>query len=119
MPAAKRLLAVLLFCGAADASALELVTPRFSVMITVHCEEGSVSCDNVTYRGVNRKTGAAVVLKGRTHHTLCADGVTPCRFLGYVFKKGNIRYFVGEDGTLTVTRGEREVLVSEQGEWKY
>lgn len=52
-------------------------------------------------------------------HTLCSDGVTPCRFLGYEFMNGNIAYRVFESGLLQVVRGENEVLVEEQGEWPY
>jgi hypothetical protein len=96
-----------------------LTTPNYVVTITRNCEEGNVTCSNVTYHGVSKKTGKAITLKGTTKHTKCADGVTPCRFLGYEFKSGNITYLVLESGTLQVFRGESEVLIDEQGEWKY
>jgi hypothetical protein len=99
--------------------AAELKTPNFNITVTSLCEEGNVSCDKITYVGVNRKTGASIKLKGRTHHTTCADGTTPCKFLGYVFNNGNIQYFVSEDGYLLVTRNNHEVLLREKGKWRY
>lgn len=103
---------------AVSARADTLLTPSFSIEIKVHCAEGDVSCDKVGYVGKNRKTGSAVSLRGKTLHTLCADGVTPCRFLGYEFKNGDVRYRVLESGELLVTQGKK-VLVQEQGEWRY
>ena len=97
-----------------------LVTENHKVSLTVMCPEGSVTCDRVRYVGVHRKTGETTALTGRTMHTTCADGVTACRFLGYRFKKGKLRYFVWESGqtaTLEVRRG-RQVLLAEQGEWE-
>jgi hypothetical protein len=111
------LLPALCFC-AASSWAGTLTTPSFIVDIKVQCAEGNVSCDKVDYVGKSRKTGKSIALHGKTMHTLCADGVTPCRFLGYEFWNGKINYRVGEDGTLLVTQG-RKVLVSEKGEWKW
>ena len=102
-----------------EARSAELTTPSFRITIATHCDEGSVSCDKVSYIGVNKKSGATIKLRGATHHTICADGVTPCRFLGYVFDNGNMQYFVSDEGTLQVTRNGREVLVQESGVWKY
>lgn len=114
----KRLAAPLLLLAGNTAPAADtLVTDSFEVSIDVRCAEGSVGCDDVRYRGVNRKTGQAISLKGRTEHTLCADRVTPCRFLGYVFRNGNVTYRVGENGTLAVTRGPT-VLLQEAGAWR-
>lgn len=98
------------------AGALELETPHYKVRITPQCEEGEVSCDQVDYLGTHKENGRSLKLRGRTHHTLCADGVTPCRFLGYIFRRGNTTYWVGEDGTLRVTTGKR-LLLEERGEW--
>ena len=96
-----------------------LTTTNYVVTISQNCKEGNVTCDNVTYHGVSKKTGRGITLKGTTKHTKCADGVTPCRFLGYEFKSGNITYLVLESGLLQVWRGKSEVLVDEKGEWKY
>ena len=96
-----------------------LTTPKYIVTISVNCEEGNVTCDKVTYKGVSKKTGDSIELKGSTWHTKCSDGVTPCRFLGYKFKNGNITYNVLESGMLQVIQGDSKVLLEESGTWKY
>ncbi|AMK76663.1 hypothetical protein A1342_19045 [Methylomonas methanica] len=109
---------VLIFCSqlcAADT----LTTASYVVTITRHCEEGDVSCNNVSYHGVSKKTGKSIDLKGSAKHAMCADGVTPCQFLGYQFKTGNISYLVLESGALRVVKGDKDVLVDEMGEWTY
>lgn len=103
--------------GAQAQDTLVLDTPRYEVRIDVQCDEGSVSCDRVHYRGLSRQSGKALSLRGSTAHTTCADGVTPCRFLGYEFTNGATRYFVSDEGELVVSRGER-VLVQEVGTWR-
>lgn len=95
-----------------------LVTPNYVVTIERHCAEGNVTCDDVTYTGESRKSGNSITLTGTTRHTLCADGVTPCRFLGYQFENGDVTYFVTETGKLEVVRNETEILVSEEGHWR-
>ncbi|PTY36197.1 hypothetical protein BGP77_02470 [Saccharospirillum sp. MSK14-1] len=95
-----------------------LETEHYSVSITVHCAEGNVTCDNVTYEGTSKRSGSAIKLNGTTWHTECADG-SPCRFLGYRFANGNVHYRVHQDGLLEVVRGESDVLVSETGQWHY
>jgi hypothetical protein len=107
----------IVFGFAATASAETLQTKNFEVNITSNCAEGEVTCDNVSYRGINRKTGDSISLTGKTLHQLCADNVTPCRFLGYEFINGNYRYLVTSDGTLQVYRGNKLIL-SEQGTWQ-
>lgn len=99
-----------------------LETENHLVEITVRCPEGYVTCDRVTYQGVNKKTGAAITLRGETMHHPCADGVTPCRFLGYRFRNGKHVYLVwedadGEQGTLEIRAG-RQTLLTERGTWK-
>jgi hypothetical protein len=112
-----QLLAIALFLIAASVSASTLTTPSYRIQI-----EGSgeylVSCDTVKYIGVSRKTGKSIRLSGRTVHTVGADGITPSHFLGYEFKNGRTRYFVGEDGELRVTRGSK-VLLQETGLWEW
>ena len=96
-----------------------LSTKNHVVTIHVNCEEGNVTCDKVTYHGVSKKSGKSITLEGTTKHTICADGVTPCRFIGYEFKNGNITYLVLESGLLQVVKGESDVLLEEKGEWSY
>lgn len=117
------LLAAALACAAAGVAAapeddaLRLETPDRSIRIEVRCEEGVVSCDDVRYRALNKRSGRTLRLRGRTHHSLCADGVTPCRFLGYVFHHGARSYFVSEAGRLTVSKAGA-VLFEEAGAWQ-
>jgi hypothetical protein len=107
-----------LVAAMAPACALEtLDTPSFTITVDVRCEEGNVTCDDVRYVGTSKKTGKAIRLTGRTRHTTCADGVTPCRFLGYEFKNGATVYFLSDGGELVVER-RGKTLLREQGEWK-
>jgi hypothetical protein len=104
--------------AAIDGLVAELTTKNYVVNISTNCEEGPVTCDNVTYRGLSKQTGKAITLKGSTKHTMCADGITPCRSLGYEFKSGNITYLVLDSGVLQVLKDKSEVLLEEQGKWK-
>ena len=119
---------IALFIHAAVAQAAEpfptftFETESHVIEITPRCPEGYVSCDKVGYKGIDRKTGATLALRGKTMHTTCADGVTPCRFLGYRFRNGKHIHHVWEDGdgakgTLEVKAG-RKVLLTERGTWK-
>jgi len=108
--------ATLLASGAALADTL--LTPSFRVEIKVNCAEGNVSCDDVLYTGTNLRTGESLILRGRTMHAVCVDGVTPCRFLGYEFRSANIRYTVLETGELVVTQGGK-VMIREPGVWQH
>ena len=108
------MLCALVAGGAATAQEV-LVTPSYAVTV-IGCKEGVVSCDDVRYIGVSRKSGKVMTLKGRTLHTTAADGVTPSRFLGYEFRNGSTVYRVSEEGVLDVRQGDK-VLVSERGKW--
>lgn len=103
---------------AESARSFSLETAHYDVTLTVHCAEGNVSCDQVTYAGTSKGSGNSITLEGATWHTLCTDG-SPCRFLGYRFNNGDYRYIVYDSGLLEVIQGESTVLVSEQGEWHY
>jgi hypothetical protein len=94
-----------------------LETAGFTVKITQQCEEGNVTCDDVRYVGTSKKSGKAISLRGKTMHSLAADGVTPGAFQGYVFKSGRVTYTVFADGRLVVTEGKK-TLVNQRGEWK-
>lgn len=113
-----RTLAALAFlaCFAQAVPAETLTTPSFEITVRENCGEGNVSCDDVSYLGISRKSGKSLVLKGRTIHTTCRDQ-SPCRFLGYEFVSGRTIYRVMEDGTLEVRRGDK-ILVHEKGSWK-
>lgn len=98
-------------------SARTLTTPSFIVRIKVNCAEGNVTCNNVTYVGTSRKTGKSITLHGNTKHSMCADGITPCRFQGYEFWNGKTYYRVLDDGSLSVLQQNR-TLLEERGSWK-
>jgi hypothetical protein len=63
------------------------------------------------------RTKQVLSLMGRTAHTTCADRVTPCRFLGYVFRNGPYSYFVTQAGELVVSKGDK-ALIEESGTWR-
>ena len=112
------ILPALLFASCAHAQTLE--TPGYTVKITQQCEEGNVSCDDVRYLGTSKKSGKAIALRGKTMHSLAADGVTPGAFQGYVFRTGRVSstvYTVYADGRLLVTEGKK-TLVNQRGEWQ-
>lgn len=94
-----------------------LKTPSFQVRITINCKEGVVVCNNVTYLGTSLKTGKSIKISGKSVHTLCADRVTPCRFLGYEFRNKQYLYSVSEDGLLEIYRNQK-LVTSEQGTWE-
>ena len=100
------------------ASAETLTTPHHVVYIERGCEEGEVTCDRVriTYVSVGLEDERTVV--GRTVHTMCADGVTPCAFQGYEFVGVDGRtYFIHQAGTLIITDGDGRQRVVEPGKW--
>lgn len=99
------------------AHAQRLETPNFSADIKVGCPEGHVSCDQLQARLLRKGGGQVITLRGRTLHTLCADGVTPCRFLGYVFSGRDRTYTLYDEGRLVIARG-RTVMVDEKGQWQ-
>ena len=112
------LLLTMLALFASQASASTLTTPSFIIQIEVNCAEGNVTCDNVTYRGTSRKSGKSITIRGKTKHTMCADGITPCQFQGYEFKNGATYYLVLQDGGLLVMQG-KNVLLEERGKWEW
>jgi len=115
----KLMLFLLLLVLSAFTSAQQLDTPNYKVEIQQLCPEGEVQCQQVLYKGTSKVSGASIELKGTAWHSLCADGVTPCRFLGYQFKNGRIRYLVHESGLLQVMGSSGKVLLEEQGVWDY
>ncbi len=98
--------------------AMELETDSYIISIDSQCEEGEVMCQNYFYSGRSKSSGDSIILQGSSWHLLCADGVSPCRFLGYKFLNGDVAYYVTEGGLLKVIQSGEKVLVSEQGTWK-
>ncbi|MDR7122048.1 hypothetical protein [Rheinheimera soli] len=115
----KLILLPLLLLASVFTSAQQLDTPNYKVEIKELCPEGEVQCQNVLYKGTSKISGASIELKGSAWHSLCADGVTPCRFLGYQFNNGRIRYLVHDSGLLQVIGSSGNVVLEEQGVWDY
>lgn len=74
-------------------------------------------CDDVSYIGQSKKSRNKIRLTGRTVHTVCNDGVTPCTFLGYEFQNDSINYFVSVFGELSVTNQHGELILEQSGQW--
>lgn len=85
-------------------------TKSYRVTVHAHCAEYEVGCRDVTYTGVHKKSGKTIRLKGRDEHSLCKDGITPCRFLGYRFLNGAYTYRVTDNNRLIVSRGNSVIL---------
>ena len=110
------LLPLTILLSAESLLAETLKTQHFNVTITRNCREGNVTCSDVTYVGRELTTGNSIRLKGKTMQQMCADRVTPCRFIGYEFRNRNYRYVVTANGTLQVYR-DAKLLLSEEGTW--
>jgi len=106
-----------LFCFSSVSQAETLTTNNYIVTITQQCPEGYITCDNVKYHGVSKRSGNSIELTGTTLHTKWKDG-TPCRFLGYDFNNGDFTYRVLENGLLQVIKKQNEVLFEEKGTWE-
>lgn len=89
------LLATFSFFASASEDEPFIVTKSFNIYVTEKCQEGDISCNNVIYRGVNRKTKQEITLKGYVVN------VKPSMdFAGYEFDHGDYQY------TLTPKREE-------------
>lgn len=62
---------------------------KFTASITRHCDEGNVSCDNVTMESKSKANRNSISLKGRTVNINCPQS---CDFRGYEFKNGLYTY---------------------------
>lgn len=94
-----------------------LKTQGFMIELSMLCEEGEVVCDKVLYKGTSLKTGHSIKLMGKTEHLKCADGNTPCRFLGYTFTNSRVIYTVSASGLLSVIQ-DGNILLQQQGQWQ-
>jgi len=84
-------------------------TPTYEMSIEVSCVEGMISCDNVHMILNNKKTKESVSVIGSTLHTICADGATPCRFLGYKFQKDDLKYMIINQ-RFTIHESKKEIV---------
>jgi hypothetical protein len=102
---------------ASAAMSVVLLTRQFVVVIVERCPEGDVACNDVTYTGVNRKTGESIHLKGQAWVRLCADRVTPCQHLGWQFRNGDLVYKVQETPAVLQVERRGKTLLEETGKW--
>lgn len=90
-----------------------LYSENYKVNIEHDCLEGCVSCDNIRLVLYNNNTKEVSEHVGSTWHTTGSDGVTPSRFLGYVFEDDNKTYRV-MNNVLQIIQDEDIVLVEEE-----
>lgn len=112
-------LALLLFAASGPLLAQTWVSNRYVIELDRQCLEGDVTCDMYEITLVDRSRGERQVMYGQTLHTVCADGVSPCRFMGYQFAGKDLRYRLYETGTLEVYDRDNKIVRSERGEWRY
>ena len=102
-----------------DESALvTFITRNYRVIVEHDCEEGCVSCNNIKFVCVDKRTGKTIRAIGSTMHSTGSDGVTPSAFWGYKFEYGDCSYQLVHD-TFVITRNNTDVLVDEKGKWRY
>ncbi len=83
-----------------------IITKTFDIYIHENCSEGELSCQDVTYHSVNRKTGQGITLKGSVIN------VKPSMdFAGYEFDNGGYQYVLLDKNTLNAN-GEDEWNIS-------
>ena len=102
-----------------DVLAEKLISHTFEVAVKRGCGEGHVTCDNVAFELTNKHTGTSSHSIGKTLHSKCSDGVTPCKFQGYTFMIGDFSYILYARGSIEILNSKNEIVTSEQGEWHY
>lgn len=106
-------------CFAWESPSSNFESPSYRITITVNCEEGNVSCDDVGYHAVNKKNHKEIHLRGETIHSACGDGVTPCHFQGYRFVNGDTTYILyGDSDELVISKGDK-IIFHEKGQWDW
>jgi hypothetical protein len=113
-------LATFIFCSISFVvNAETLITPNYEIAVTWKCGEGYVSCDNIEFNVKNKTEGTSNTYIGKSNHSVCADGVTPCKFQGYEFNVGDLNYSLYMRGLIEVVNNTNEIVLSEKGEWHY
>jgi hypothetical protein len=107
-----------LFLFSSVSFAETLVTDNFTINIENQCEEGNVTCEMIKFTYAPVGIGNMKTVIGKTKHSACADGTTPCGFQGYEFMADGGVYYISSSGILEVTDKEGNQLLVEQGKWK-
>lgn len=115
----KYLASIIVFLFSLSAHAESLITPSYEIAVEWKCGEGHVSCDNIEFKITNKNNGATNTYIGKSSHSVCADGVSPCKFQGYEFNVGELNYSLYVRGLIEIAKSNSEVVLSEQGEWQY
>lgn len=114
------LLAMAALCFTANfAGAQTLTTESYQVDVTSLCPEGEVACQQMSFALTVKESGDIQHYDGRTLYRLCADGETPCQFIGYRFRDGKRQYTLFDNGALEINCGAGLEIVREQGQWQY
>lgn len=117
--AMKKLMTILLLIASPFSSSETFITKNFTIEIHSMCEEGNVTCDEIQFTLSVKGFESKKIVTGKTIHTRCADGVTPCAFQGYLFVTNDAKYFLYHSGVLEVVDKQDNPLLLEQGEWMY
>lgn len=67
------------------------ISKEYVIDIYYGCLEGEMSCDKITYHGINKKTKEEITLRGK----VITRGPY-LNFVGYQFKNGNYTYIINE-----------------------
>lgn len=87
-------------------------TKNFNIRIKNNCKIGEVTCDNVEYIGVDKKSNKKIILIGSTYHSM--NNNIPGRFLGYIFKNNNYQYIILETDKLLLIEKDNKIIYSEK-----
>jgi hypothetical protein len=94
------------------AHGMELNTTSFTIDIQKNCQEGEVTCDNISYTGTRKSDGSQIHLIG---HTL--NNKNTFDLYGYTFKNGDYTYSIYIQSAEFILEKNGKVIVAEKGEW--
>lgn len=95
-----------------------LSTENYDIVLTGNCELGLFSCDDVIYRGINRKNSSEITLSGKALMKPSEEYYFDTQ-VGFVFENGDIEYQVMNSGLLKVIDNKQDkILLAEEGRWK-
>ena len=93
-----------ILCSPSSGLAETLYAPGFEITIDSECEEGEVVCERLIYQGKDFASGQPIRLQGVGVYAFCADGQTPCHYLGARFLNQGWVYFLSAENVIEVTR---------------
>ena len=102
----------------ADDVVKNVETKTYDISIQDHCPEDEYGCKNITLVAINRISKNKIMATGKALFNPCKDEITPCHFLGYVFRNKNMVYFVSANGSFSIKENNKQIF-TESGEWKF